>query len=217
MKKYIFLSFVAMLVFGCNTNPGITLEDLEHHDSMMLVKFDSLIDLKLESAGMWVADVDSTSFVLGRAEASAVFERTFDLYHKLAGLEMSSTANGLEFPKGAFDHHYFTTSNGDRYRMILQVDEDRGLVWVHFDQSQPNNECVLFGMGITFSVDASSGKAQAFYGHGYVGAYNTCLKTEDEKLAAEYLDDISRQAVCAPNWMLSEFENMLEKERLLES
>ncbi|MDQ5883210.1 MAG: hypothetical protein QG654_122 [Patescibacteria group bacterium] len=216
MKNLFFPAF-ALVLLSCNTSPGITLDDLERRDSVMLVKFDSVIDQKMYEAGFSVFDVDSTSFVLNRAEASAVFERTMDLYKKLAGLDVSSTSNGLEFPKGALDHQFFSASNGERYSMMLTVDEDRGHVWAHFDQSRPGDKCIVFEMDLMLMVDASSGKAQAYYGYGDVRAFNTCSKTSDDQLASEYLEDVTRQAIVAPNWVLSEFEMMLESETSLGS
>ncbi len=210
MKKLFFLVFgFVFVLLSCNTNPGVTLADLERRDSVMLVMFDSVIERKFERAGMYLGEIDSTSFVLDRAAASAVFERVIELERKLAGLEVSSSHNGLNFPKGG---RYFTSFSGDRYRMFFNADEDRGIFWINLDKSQPGSNCVIFEMSVTFSVDASSGKARAYYAHGSVSAYNTCSQEQEPVIARDYLESITRQVICPPNWMLGEFEQMLEEE-----
>jgi hypothetical protein len=181
----------------------------------MLVKFDSVIEEKFERSGVYLGEIDSTSFVLTRAEASAVFERAIELERKLVSLEVSSSHDGLQFPAGG--NTYFTSSNGDRYKMFSGVDEDRGIFWVDLSQSQPGSDCVIFNMSVIFSVDASSGKARAYYAHGYVYAYSTCSKAWEPDIAADFLQSITRQVICPPNWILGEFEQMLEEERLLNS
>lgn len=207
-----FLLFFAILaMFSCsNSNPGITTKDLDRRDSVMLVKIDSVIEHKLEDVGLEVYELDSTSFVLNHAEASAVFKRTSNLLGQLSKFKMCrSVQDEVQFPKGAFDDKFFISSNGERYRMISQLDKSRGHMWVHFTQSLASDTSTLIQMDVTFDVDASG---QALSGRGFVNAYSLSSEKYLDSVAADYLSSITRQAIVPVNWMLGEFETMIELE-----
>ncbi len=204
MKKYIFLSFVAMLVFGCNTNPGITLEDLEHHDSMMLVKFDSVIGHKFEGAGLRVYETDSMEFVFSHSEASAV-KRRIERLMSVVSSSPSYTKDelGERFPKGAFNHDFFVSSEGLKYRLICDLDDKTGNFWAHISVGSTENDCIVSSANISLDLDQQN---DAISGDVYVSVYDVCSKGyvyDGGVSPARYLS------------VIHEFERMVELEGMV--
>lgn len=208
MKKLFLVLFTFLvLLLSCDTAPGVTLKDLDKRDSMLLVNFESILEQKMEEAGLPVFNIDSTSFVLNKAEASAVVRRVNILLSSMRKHGFSKDDGHIVFPRGAFDDEFFLSSSQTKYRLISQFEKDRGFLWVHAGVGYPDEDCLVHEMTLHLYVDS---EGEGLYGCGWVEGFNTCSLEEVDD--SQYLHEITRQALIPANWFIGELEMMTESE-----